>query len=63
MSTDSVTGRQIEIEITPEMIEAGAKAIDPLDRGIWDRHEEAELIFRAMIGASKTCKASGKLSD
>jgi hypothetical protein len=40
-----------EIEITPEMIEAGAHAYLPEEAGFLDKHEKAELIFRAMIAA------------
>jgi hypothetical protein len=53
MTTDSTTGRRIEeIVITPEMIEAGVSAIDPLDRGLISDFELVSLIYGAMARAA-----------
>lgn len=38
-----------EIEITPEMIEAGVSAIHPDDTGLLSPSEEVSLIFVAMF--------------
>ncbi len=54
MTDDSMTGRRTEIEITPEMIEAGAMcidydAMDDLRDGIVTRWDLAEAVFREML--------------
>jgi len=41
----------LEIEITPEMIEAGMNAIDPLDHGYLSREDEIKMIWCALYRA------------
>lgn len=53
MPDSPTTGRHIDaIEITRDMIEAGARAVDPYDEPFLNDHEKAELIFRAMLGVA-----------
>ena len=58
MAHDSPTGRHLpDIEITPEMIQAGAKAYRGVSRLYDDDDSAAERIFLAMINAS--CSPAG----
>lgn len=51
--TKSATGRHTEIEITPEMIEAGMTAVDGRDfaDGLISHDEAVCLVYRAMEAA------------
>jgi hypothetical protein len=42
-----------EIEITPEMIEAGAEVLDAVDMRVWDSADIAEAVFTAMWSARR----------
>ena len=45
--------REHEVEITPEMIEAGCCELVDLDVERWNGAEVAEKVFRAMFEASR----------
>jgi hypothetical protein len=53
------SSRPSEIEITPEMIEAGALALACHEPMFNTLEEGADAIFRAMLGASKNIKILG----
>ena len=52
MSDNQVRDKPVEIEITPEMIQAGAAALAGWENENESYAEAAERIFRAMICAS-----------
>lgn len=50
---ENETGRRTEPEITPAMIEAGVRAVDPYDAPFLTPAEKVRLVFRAMLQASQ----------
>lgn len=47
-----------KIEVTPDMIEAGAGMLASFDRRIWDNEAMAELIYEAMETVRQTCRTA-----
>jgi hypothetical protein len=52
-----------EIEVTPEMIEAGERELASFDDRYSSLADGVEMIFRAMVSVKKSAKKSAKKSS
>lgn len=53
MPQESSRNGQVGVEVTPEMIEAGAEVLGYFDRGQHDRADTAKEVFAAMWAARR----------
>lgn len=64
-ATEPLTSEVIEIEITPEMIDAGVSAVDSRDfsEGLISHDEAVCLVYRAMEALRPSLSRAGHLKN